>query len=324
MENKISNENDDIQIIKEEKVNNENEDVNTSKENENNITTSRIPDASTINDTKPDEDNLIKEEKSKIFSEALIKAQNIKKDGNKYFTENNYALAEHHYKLGIDFTEEFVSENIIHKKYNSEIFDKILGERIFLYSNLSNCHMKSNNYKDSLETDIYIVSQLDRMWDKSYNRIIQCALRLDNIMMANFYADTFRSMFNQETLSKYNDTFKQLETRQKEEEEKMFKAQKNMPQSTNKSSNVNIKSQNVTSNNNKNIEDDKSDTKSENVSITDSKRIIKKKSNPFSLFAKFILSGFLIFGGGAILYMIFNKRFTNPIKSISSTANLNK
>ena len=48
MENKISNENDDIQIIKEEKVNNENEDVNTSKENENNITTSRIPDASTI------------------------------------------------------------------------------------------------------------------------------------------------------------------------------------------------------------------------------------------------------------------------------------
>lgn len=316
MENNNNNENDDIQIIKEEKTN-ESEDTNTFKENENNVTTSRIPDASTINDTKPDEDNL-KEEKSRIFSEALIKAQNIKKDGNKYFTENNYALAEHHYKLGIDFTEEFVSENIIHKKYNSEIFDKILVERIFLYSNLSNCHMKSSNYKDSLETDIYIVSQLDRMWDKSYNRIIQCALRLDNIMMAKFYADTFRSMFNQETLSKYNDTFKQLETRQKEEEEKMFKAQKNMPQSTNKSSNVNTKSQNVTSNNNKITEDDKSDTKSENVSITDSKRIIKKKSNPFSLFAKFILSGFLIFGGGAILYMIFNKRFTNPIKSITN------
>lgn len=303
----------------EEKINDEHEDIQIIKEDENNVTTSRIPDTSTINETnetKPEEDNLLKEEKSKLFAESLAKAVNMKKEGNKYFGEGNYNLAEHNYQLGIDFVESIVSENIIHKKYNSEIFDKILEERVFLYSNLSNCYMKNLKYRESIETDIYIVTQLDKMWDKSYNRIIQSGIKMDNIMMANFYADTFKSMFNEETITKYKDTFNLLESKNKEQEEKMFKSQKVNAQQ-NKSANVNTNKPNVNFEKNKSVDDDKSDTKSDNISITESKKVTKKKPNTFSLLAKFLLSGFLIIGGGAIFYMLFNRRFT-ATKSLAS------
>lgn len=171
-------------------------------------TTSQI-----IND---DTEKLKEENKKKLLEEELKrgyeKAVNLKKEGNDKFKAGNYVEAEKYYNEGSNCIEEIL---VSVEEFNHPIFAKLKEERVNILSNLSNCLMKHEKFQESFNIDMTIISQLDANWDKSYNRIILCALKNNDSQLAIQYAGLFKMRFSESTLSKYQSTFKDVEDAQK-------------------------------------------------------------------------------------------------------------
>lgn len=178
-------------------------------------TTSQILNEDTEKLKQENNKRLIEEELKKGYDTAV----NLKKEGNEKFKSGIYNEAERFYNEGLRCIEEILT-NI--EEFNHPIFAKLKEERVNIYSNLSNCLMKDNKFQEAFNIDMTIISQYDPNWDKSYNRIIQCALKNKDSQLAIQYAGLFKMRFSESTLSKYQVTFKDVE----EEQKKLYESAK--------------------------------------------------------------------------------------------------
>ena len=142
--------------------------------------------------------NLSKEQKEEIIEKdlrsLLSELSNIKEQGNNYFKNKNYELAEEKYKEGIQKINEFqVIQNI--DEMNGQINEHLMNINLFnskFYNNLSTVLFKQKKYEESLKIAEYIIQNINKDHDVSYCRILYCLIELKKIILANHYAEIIK------------------------------------------------------------------------------------------------------------------------------------
>lgn len=134
-----------------------------------------------------------------------------KEEANKYINTNiDEAIMKYRQILiDIDDITKFLSSP---SSSNSEVVMKILEQKKLIMSNLSLGYTKRQMFKESIDLDLYILSE-DKKFDKAYGRLINSYTMLDDLDKANFYYDLMRKSFGNEVLSKYTSIFSNLDNK---------------------------------------------------------------------------------------------------------------
>ena len=173
--------------------------------------------------------NLSKEQKEEIIEKdlrsLLSELSSIKEQGNNYFNNKNYELAEQKYKEGIQKINEFQAISNI-DEVNGQINEHLMNINIFLskfYNNLSTVLFKQKKYEESLKTAEYIIQNLNKDHDVSYCRILYCLIELKKIILANHYAEIIKKKFSKEVIvSKFQEQLDRLDKLNKEMSDKIL------------------------------------------------------------------------------------------------------
>ena len=167
--------------------------------------------------------NLSKEQREEIIEKdlraLLSELSNIKEQGNNYFNNKNYELAEEKYKEGIQKINEFqIIQNI--DEVNGQINEHLININLFnskFHNNLSTVLFKQKKYEESLKTAEYIIQNINKDHDVSYCRILYCLIELKKIIAANHYAEIIKKKFiNEESFSKFKEQLNRLDQLNKE------------------------------------------------------------------------------------------------------------
>lgn len=139
-----------------------------------------------------------------------------KEEANKYINTNiDEAIMKYRQILiDIDDITKFLSSPSSASAFtsNSEVVMKILEQKKLIMSNLSLGYTKRQMFKESIDLDLYILSD-DKKFDKAYGRLINSYTMLDDLDKANFYYDLMKKTFGNEVLSKYTSIFSNLENK---------------------------------------------------------------------------------------------------------------
>jgi hypothetical protein len=139
-----------------------------------------------------------------------------KEEANKYINTNiDEAIMKYRQILiDIDDITKFLSSPSSASAFtsNSEVVMKILEQKKLIMSNLSLGYTKRQMFKESIDLDLYILSD-DKKFDKAYGRLINSYTMLDDLDKANFYYDLMKKSFGNEVLSKYTSIFSNLENK---------------------------------------------------------------------------------------------------------------
>ena len=173
--------------------------------------------------------NLSKEQREEIIEKdlraLLSELSNIKEQGNNYFNNKNYELAEEKYKEGIQKINEFqIIQNI--DEVNGQINEHLININLFnskFHNNLSTVLFKQKKYEESLKTAEYIIQNINKDHDVSYCRILYCLIELKKIILANHYAEIIKKKFSKEVIaSKFQDQLDRLDKLNKEMSDKIL------------------------------------------------------------------------------------------------------
>ena len=173
--------------------------------------------------------NLSKEQREEIIEKdlraLLSELSNIKEQGNNYFNNKNYELAEEKYKEGIQKINEFqIIQNI--DEVNGQINEHLININLFnskFHNNLSTVLFKQKKYEESLKTAEYIIQNIIKDHDVSYCRILYCLIELKKIILANHYADIIKKKFSKEVIvSKFQEQLDRLDKLNKEMSDKIL------------------------------------------------------------------------------------------------------
>ena len=173
--------------------------------------------------------NLSKEQREEIIEKdlraLLSELSNIKEQGNNYFNNKNYELAEEKYKEGIQKINEFqIIQNI--DEVNGQINEHLININLFnskFHNNLSTVLFKQKKYEESLKTAEYIIQNINKDHDVSYCRILFCLIELKKIILANHYAEIIKKKFSKEVIaSKFQDQLDRLDKLNKEMSDKIL------------------------------------------------------------------------------------------------------
>ena len=173
--------------------------------------------------------NLSKEQREEIIEKdlraLLSELSNIKEQGNNYFNNKNYELAEEKYKEGIQKINEFqIIQNI--DEVNGQINEHLININLFnskFHNNLSTVLYKQKKYEESLKTAEYIIQNINKDHDVSYCRILYCLIELKKIILANHYAEIIKKKFSKEVIaSKFQDQLDRLDKLNKEMSDKIL------------------------------------------------------------------------------------------------------
>ena len=173
--------------------------------------------------------NLSKEQREEIIEKdlraLLSELSNIKEQGNNYFNNKNYELAEEKYKEGIQKINEFqIIQNI--DEVNGQINEHLININLFnskFHNNLSTVLFKQKKYEESLKTAEYIIQNINKDHDVSYCRILYCLIELKKIILANHYAEIIKKKFSKEVIaSKFQDQLDMLDKLNKEMSDKIL------------------------------------------------------------------------------------------------------
>ena len=173
--------------------------------------------------------NLSKEQREEIIEKdlraLLSELSNIKEQGNNYFNNKNYELAEEKYKEGIQKINEFqIIQNI--DEVNGQINEHLININLFnskFHNNLSTALFKQKKYEESLKTAEYIIQNIIKDHDVSYCRILYCLIELKKIILANHYAEIIKKKFSKEVIaSKFQDQLDRLDKLNKEMSDKIL------------------------------------------------------------------------------------------------------
>ena len=166
----------------------------------------------------------------------IIKELNgIKTIGNDLYKRKLYDEAIIKYKEGYEkINEELLEVNRNRMAaYHPEI-QYFISLAIHIMSNLSFLYLKKEQYKESIELDKKIIS-LDPKYDKSYERLFKCYLKLNQRAEAVFFGDILIKNFSNDIREKYKDLIPKIENEKKnmeveyeiEKENKKVEARKN-------------------------------------------------------------------------------------------------
>jgi len=173
--------------------------------------------------------NLSKEQREEIIEKdlraLLSELSNIKEQGNNYFNNKNYELAEEKYKEGIQKINEFqIIQNI--DEVNGQINEHLININLFnskFHNNLSTVLYKQKKYEESLKAAEYIIQNINKDHDVSYCRILYCLIELKKIILANHYAEIIKKKFSKEVIaSKFQDQLDRLDKLNKEMSDKIL------------------------------------------------------------------------------------------------------
>ena len=173
--------------------------------------------------------NLSKEQREEIIEKdlraLLSELSNIKEQGNNYFNNKNYELAEEKYKEGIQKINEFqIIQNI--DEVNGQINEHLININLFnskFHNNLSTVLFKQKKYEESLKTAEYIIQNINKDHDVSYCRILFCLIELKKIILANHYAEIIKKKFSKEVIaSKFQAQLDRLDKLNKEMSDKIL------------------------------------------------------------------------------------------------------
>ena len=173
--------------------------------------------------------NLSKEQREEIIEKdlraLLSELSNIKEQGNNYFNNKNYELAEEKYKEGIQKINEFqIIQNI--DEVNGQINEHLININLFnskFHNNLSTVLFKQKKYEESLKTAEYIIQNIIKDHDVSYCRILYCLIELKKIILANHYAEIIKKKFSKEVIaSKFQAQLDRLDKLNKEMSDKIL------------------------------------------------------------------------------------------------------
>ena len=173
--------------------------------------------------------NLSKEQREEIIEKdlraLLSELSNIKEQGNNYFNNKNYELAEEKYKEGIQKINEFqIIQNI--DEVNGQINEHLININLFnskFHNNLSTVLFKQKKYEESLKTAEYIIQNIIKDHDVSYCRILYCLIELKKIILANHYAEIIKKKFSKEVIaSKFQAQLDRLDKLNKEISDKIL------------------------------------------------------------------------------------------------------
>ena len=173
--------------------------------------------------------NLSKEQREEIREKdlraLLSELSNIKEQGNNYFNNKNYELAEEKYKEGIQKINEFqIIQNI--DEVNGQINEHLININLFnskFHNNLSTVLFKQKKYEESLKTAEYIIQNINKDHDVSYCRILYCLIELKKIILANHYAEIIKKKFSKEVIaSKFQAQLDRLDKLNKEMSDKIL------------------------------------------------------------------------------------------------------
>jgi len=249
--------------------------LNDSNNNINNIDLTN----NNLNYSKP---NLIKFTDNKENSSILSEILEFKKQGNEHIKTNNPLKAIEFYDKAISKINEFLAEN--ENENENEINTDDLKTKIklqykLILSNKSQSLFKLNKINESIEIDKFIIENLDNKFDKSYARLINNYLILDQIETALKYKEQLKNIFSQEVILKYNDILENLEKKEKEKNENMMNFMKKSKKNENKKINEFENNQQIS-------------------------RRYKKLFNYMSMF----FSGVLFVSSGYALYLLYSNR----------------
>ena len=173
--------------------------------------------------------NLSKEQREEIIEKdlraLLSELSNIKEQGNNYFNNKNYELAEEKYKEGIQKINEFqIIQNI--DEVNGQINEHLININLFnskFHNNLSTVLFKQKKYEESLKAAEYIIQNINKDHDVSYCRILYCLIELKKIILANHYAEIIKKKFSKEVIaSKFQAQLDRLDKLNKEMSDKIL------------------------------------------------------------------------------------------------------
>ena len=159
----------------------------------------------------------------------------IKATGNDLYKRKLYDEAIIKYKEGYEIISEELLEVNRNRMaaYHPEI-QYFISLAIHIMSNLSFLYLIKEQYKESIELDKKIIS-LDPKYDKSYERLFKCYLKLNQRAEAVFFGDILIKNFSNDIREKYKDLIPKIENEKKnmeveyeiEKENKKVEARKN-------------------------------------------------------------------------------------------------
>lgn len=155
------------------------------------------------------------------FNQVLQQTINNKLEANKLIQQNLDKAIEEYKKVLFEIDDATKSIPDRDFEINKTIKD-IMEQKKLILSNLSLCYTKKDMYKESIEIDTFILS-MDKNFEKSLFRLINCFTKLGKLENANYYANLAKSKFNSSTLSKYDNILNNLENKNNQADESLKK-----------------------------------------------------------------------------------------------------
>lgn len=166
--------------------------------------------------------NLVSQIEEKVLynseSSTIVKAPNYEPDladfiarkdlANKIISTDTRRAIVLYEKLSDDIG--LLCRDMASSELETKTVKDILSQRKLVMSNLSAAFRKLNDYKRSIDLDLEII-QYDPRFDKSYGRLIDSYIRIDNLNMANYYANELNNKFPYDVVMKYTEFLKSLE-----------------------------------------------------------------------------------------------------------------
>lgn len=125
-----------------------------------------------------------------------------KEAGNNFLKKGDFVNAEKSYKETISKIEQLPTETKNDKD--------IKTQTTFIYSNLAHALLKQNKLKESMDYDRKIIKRLDEHFSKSYARLVDGYLKLNNVTMARYHYDLMIKNIPQEDFVKFPEITKKI------------------------------------------------------------------------------------------------------------------
>jgi hypothetical protein len=147
------------------------------------------------------------------YEEELTNIINQKNIANGLLKEGKFSESYSIYFELKEFIERLKEKN---SDAENEKFREIMNQYKFIQSNLAMVCHKQKKFKESVKFDRRVIA-LDKLFHKSYARLIDSYMNSDNFTLARYFYSLMRNVFPDETLKLYKDIVKRVE---KEIEEK--------------------------------------------------------------------------------------------------------